>query len=62
MVAAPEEMVEPGPQLLVAPDEQFRSGEAEFPWEMLDDEEGMKAVEDAVASVKASRRKGASRE
>ena len=57
VVASPEEMVEASPQLLVPPDDQYRSGEGEFGWEMLDDEEGMEAVEEAVASVKAAKAK-----
>lgn len=56
VVAAPEEMVEQHPQLLIPPDERYRSGDGEFGWEMLDDEEGMAAVEQAVASVKRAKR------
>ena len=55
VVAAPDEMVEHSPQVLVPPDEQYRSGTSEFGWEMLDDDEGMAAVEEAVASVKKSK-------
>jgi hypothetical protein len=62
VVAAPEEMVEHSPQLLVPPDEQYRSGEGEFGWEMLDDEAGMAAVEEAVASVKRAKGKPEERE
>jgi hypothetical protein len=51
-------MVEQSPRLLVSPDEQHRSGPDEFGWEMLDDEEGMAAVEDAVASVKRGKLRG----
>jgi hypothetical protein len=51
-------MVEQSPQLLVPPDEQYRSGAGEFGWEMLDDEEGMAAVEEAVASVKRTKLRG----
>jgi hypothetical protein len=51
-------MVEQSPQLLVPPDEQYRSGPGEFGWEMLDDEEGMAAVEDAVASVRRAKPRG----
>jgi hypothetical protein len=58
VVASPEEMVEQSPQLLVPPDEQYRSGDGEFGWEMLDDEEGMAAVEEAVASVKRTKQRG----
>jgi hypothetical protein len=58
VVASPEEMVEQSPQLLVPPDEQYRSGPGEFGWEMLDDEEGMAAVEDAVASVRRAKPRG----
>jgi hypothetical protein len=56
VAAAPEEMVEITPKDGIEPEEQYRSGEAEAPWEMLDDEEGMRAVEEAVESVKASQR------
>jgi hypothetical protein len=58
VVASPDEMVEQSPQLLVPPDEQYRSGPGEFGWEMLDDEEGMAAVEEAVASVKRTKQRG----
>ena len=58
VVASPEEMVEQSPRLLISPDEQHRSGPGEFGWEMLDDEEGMVAVEDAVASVKQGKPSG----
>jgi hypothetical protein len=55
VVASPEEMVELSPRELVAPDEQYRSAEGEFGWEMLDDEEGMAAIEEAVASVRRAK-------
>jgi hypothetical protein len=48
-------MVEHDPRLLIQRDEQFRSGPEEKSWEMLDDEEGMTAIEEAVASIKATK-------
>jgi hypothetical protein len=51
-------MVEMMPKAVPDPDEQYRSGPGEFGWEMLDDEEGMAAVEDAVASVKRGKPRG----
>jgi hypothetical protein len=51
----PEQMLEHSTRLLVQPGEQFRSSDAELSWEMFDDEEGMQAIEEAVASVKAAR-------
>jgi hypothetical protein len=52
-------MVEMMPKAIPDPDEQYRSGPGEFGWEMLDDEEGMAAVEEAVASVKQGKLGGA---
>jgi hypothetical protein len=51
LVASPDQMVEPTPKLLVQPDEQFRSGPEEMSWEMLDNEEEMARIEEAVQSV-----------
>jgi hypothetical protein len=48
--------LEHDPHLLIQPDEKFRSSDAEMPWEMLDDEEGMKRIEEAVESVKAAQK------
>jgi hypothetical protein len=45
-------MVEITPREAIEPDEQYRSGDEEMPWEMLDDEEGMRAVEEAVEAVR----------
>ncbi|MGN6155715.1 MAG: hypothetical protein ACTHN4_08265 [Sphingomicrobium sp.] len=56
VVASPEEMVEITPRAAVEPEEQYRSGPGEFDWEMLDDEEGMAAVEEAVESVRRAKR------
>lgn len=55
VTAEPEEMVEASPRLLVPRQEQFRSGDGEFAWEMLDDEEGMRSVEEAVEQVRKAR-------
>ena len=55
VVATPEQMLEHDPRLLIQPDELYRSGEGERRWEMLDDEAGMQAIEDAVESVKRAR-------
>lgn len=60
VVAIPEHMVEPTPRLLVQRDEQFRSSDAEMSWEMLDDEAGMTAIEDAVRQIAESKAKDAS--
>jgi hypothetical protein len=51
--AEPEEMVELSPKRIV--EDEFRSGPEEMRWTMLDDEEGMRAIEEAVASVKKAR-------
>ena len=56
-VVAEDEYLESSPRALVQPEEQFRSGPGEFDWQMLDDEEGMKAVEEAVAAVKSAKKK-----
>ena len=56
VVAAPEEMIEPAPRLLVQPEDQHRSGPREMPWEMLDQEEEMARIEQAVESVKRAKR------
>jgi hypothetical protein len=58
VAVSPEEMVEITPREAVEPDEQHRSGPGEVPWEMLDDQEGMAAIEEAVKSVKKAKRKG----
>jgi hypothetical protein len=58
VAASPEDMVEMMPKAVPDPDEQYRSGPDEFGWEMLDDEEGMAAVEEAVASVKRGKPRG----
>src|SRR3954452_25578640 len=50
----PEAMLEPSTELLIQRDEQFRSSEEEMSWTMLDDEQGMQQIENAVASVKAA--------
>ena len=55
VVVEAEEFLEQSPRMLVQPDEQFRSSEAEPPWQMLDDEEGMAQIEEAVASVKRAK-------
>ena len=55
VAASPEEMVEISPHEAICPDVQYRSGPEEFGWEMLDDEAGMVAVEEAVASVEAAK-------
>jgi len=55
VVAAPEAMLDPGPKLLIQGEDQFRSSPAEMSWEMLDDEEGMQAIERATESVKRAR-------
>lgn len=55
VAAAPEEMVEANPRELVQPGDQFRSSDAEMPWDMLDDEEEMTRIEEAAASVRAGR-------
>ena len=61
VAASPEEMVEIAPRSGIDPDGQYRSDEGEVPWEMLDDEEGMAALEAAVESVrKGKKRKKAS--
>jgi len=57
VAASPEEMVEITPRQALEPEEQYRSGDSEMPWEMLDDEEGMEAIERAVASVKKGKSK-----
>jgi hypothetical protein len=57
VAVSPDDMVEHSPHLLIQPDEQYRSSDAEFDWQMLDDEEGMRAVEEAVASVKKANAK-----
>ncbi len=57
VAASPEEMVEITPREGIAPEQQYRSGDGEMPWEMLDDEEGMRAVEEAVESVKKDRKR-----
>jgi hypothetical protein len=57
VAASPQEMVEITPREAIEPDEQYRSGPGEVPWEMLDDEEGMRAIEEAVASVKKGKSK-----
>lgn len=48
--------LEPSPRLLVQPDEGFRSSDAEMRWEMLDDEEGMARIEEAVEAVKKAKK------
>jgi hypothetical protein len=48
-------MLDPGPKLLIQGEDQFRSSPAEMSWEMLDDEEGMQAIERATESVKRAR-------
>ena len=53
----PEAMLEPSPKQLVDRSEQYRSSDAEFDWQMLDDEEGMARVEEAVEAVKATKAK-----
>ena len=53
IAADPEHMLEPTPHLLVQPGDQHRSGPDELPWHLLDDEEAMAAIEEAVESVKA---------
>lgn len=55
VAASPEDMVEISPRAALDADGQYRSGDGEMPWEMLDDEAGMDAVEKAVASVKGER-------
>ncbi len=55
VVAAPEDMVEPHPQLLVEREDQFRSNDSEPSWDMLDDEEELARIEEAVAAVKAAK-------
>ena len=50
----PSDILEPDPTLLIQPDEQYRSGPEEMDWRMLDDEEGMAAIEEASAEVRAA--------
>ncbi|HXH52268.1 MAG TPA: hypothetical protein VNH53_02405 [Sphingomicrobium sp.] len=54
-LVAEDELLEPSPRALAQPEDQYRSGPGEFDWQMLDDEEGMKAIEDAVESVKRAK-------
>lgn len=54
IVVGAEEFLERSPKLLVQPDEQFR-GDAEPSWEMLDQEEELARIEEAVASVKRAK-------
>lgn len=56
VVVEPDAFLEGSPRLLVQPGDQHRSGPEEMDWTMLDDEAGMTAIEDAVASVKAARK------
>lgn len=55
IAAEPEELVEPIGALLPDTTGDFRSGRDEMPWTMLDDEEGMTAIEEAVESVRAAK-------
>ena len=55
VAACPEEMVEMTPRAALDADGQYRSGDGEMPWEMLDDEAGMDAVEKAAASVRETK-------
>ncbi len=57
VAASPGEMVEISLKEAIEPDGQYRSGDMEMPWDMLDDEEGMEAIEKAVASVKQDQAK-----
>ena len=55
-VVAEDAFLEPSPRRLLQLGEQHRSGPGEMNWEMLDDEAGMKAIEDAVSQIAASKR------
>lgn len=57
VAASPESMVEITPREALHPDRLYRSGDAEMPWEMLDDEEGMRAVEEAAESVRRGKKR-----
>ena len=50
-----EAFLEQSPKPLVQPEEQFRSGPQELPWELLDDEEELARIEEAVESVKRAK-------
>lgn len=55
VAAFPHDMVEHDPTFLVDPDDIQRMGPDELPWEMLGDEEGIRAIEEAAESVRQAR-------
>jgi hypothetical protein len=48
----PQTMLDQEPVLLIQPGDQFRSGPQEMSWELLDSEEEMARIEEAVASIR----------
>ena len=55
VVVEAEAFLEQSPKLLVQPEEVFKASDAEFDWQMLDQEEEMAAIEEAVESVKRAK-------
>ena len=55
IVVKAEEFLEQSPKLLVQAEDVFKASDAEFDWQMLDQEEEMAAIEKAVESVKLAK-------
>jgi hypothetical protein len=55
IVADPEDLLLPSPHELIQPEDQHRSGDGEMDWRMLDDEDGMRTIEEVVESMKQAK-------
>ena len=61
-VVQPDAFLEQATRQEVDEDDQFRSSGAEVSWELLDDVEGLDAVDAAVAAIKAAQSEGDKKE